>query len=264
MSGEVMEALGKAIARRDPFALCSVIRVQGSSPGRPGQKMIVYADGSIDGTVGGGVNEDRVRQAALELFSGAENRLLEFRLDNALNSGEPICGGAMEVFIELMICRPRLIVFGGGHIGAALVRMGIIAGFRAVLVDERPEYASIEHFPGIAEILCRPYAEAVGAAAIDADTYVVIVTPGHRNDREVLAEVVKTPARYIGMIGSARKVAETRKSLIEAGVDPVRLDQVHAPVGVYLGCDAPEEIAVSILAQIIGIKNGVVIPFARN
>lgn len=263
MSGDILEALSQAISRGDPFVLCTVIQVQGSSPGRPGQKMVVYSDGFTAGTVGGGVNEERVRKAAMELFTGGDNRVLEFRLDNTIASGEPVCGGSMSVFIEMMIQRPRLVIFGGGHIGRALARMAVIAGFRVTLADERPDYASSEHYPELSEVICLPYAEAVDRAAIDTQTFVIIVTPGHRHDREVLARVLKTPARYIGMIGSARKVAETRKTLLNEGTDPQRLNQVHAPVGIYLGCDAPEEIAVSILAQMIGVKNGVVIPFSR-
>jgi xanthine dehydrogenase accessory factor len=261
MHGGLFQELREAFADGAPFVLCIVVEDQGSSPGKPGQKMLVYPDGTTTGTVGGGVNEERVRQRAMELFSQGGTALLRFTLDNPIEGSEPVCGGAMSVYLELLTDRQKLVIFGGGHIGNALARMAVVARFQVVLVDERPEFAKADL--SIDRILCCPYAEAVARAEIDPTTSVVIVTPGHTHDRLVLEQVLRTQAAYIGMVGSARKVAEMKKALVAEGADAGRLSRVFAPIGVNLGSNAPEDIALGILAQIVAFRNGKQLPYVR-
>ncbi|MFZ2956405.1 MAG: XdhC/CoxI family protein [Candidatus Ozemobacteraceae bacterium] len=263
MSYGLFDDLRHAYEEGRPFVLCTVIEVTGSSPGKSGQKMIVFSDGTTAGTVGGGVNEERTRVVALGIFSTGGTRILSFSLDNPLQGGEPICGGSVKVFLELQADRPRLVVFGGGHIGNVVARMAFLARYRVTLVDERQEFTSEEAVPEIDRRLCLPYEDSIEQAEIDEQTFVVIVTPGHVKDREVLERVLKTPAAYIGMIGSARKVTETKKALAASGVPAERLEAVCAPVGIYLGGEAPEEIAISILAQIVAWRNGLRLHFSR-
>ncbi len=264
MNTNSMRDLREAMSRGERFAMCTVVRSMGSSPGSEGQKMFVFTDGSTLGTVGGGVNEEKTRQKALHQLVEGGSLMLGFDMAKGTDPGDPICGGNMEVFIEVIQDSPRMVVFGGGHIGKVVTRLAAVAGFRVTLVDDRPEVAEECRFPEVDRVLCCPYEESVAKAGIEADTAVIIVTPGHAKDREVLDRAVKTPAKYIGMIGSAKKVKETKARLVAEGADPKRMDGVFSPIGINLGGDSPEEIAVSILAQVVAFRNGKTIPFIRN
>lgn len=256
-----MRNLRDALARGERFAMCTVVEAMGSSPGSEGQKMFVFTDGTTIGTVGGGVNEETVRaKAAHQLIEGG-TLLLTFDMANESGSTDPICGGKMKVFIEVVQDQPRLVVFGGGHIGKVLTKMAAVAGFRVTLIDERPEFAEPCLIPEAEQVLCCPYEESVEKAGIHEADSVVIVTPGHAKDREVLERAIRTPAKYIGMIGSARKVLATKERLLAEGADKQRLEEVFTPIGLRLGGDSPEEISVAILAQIVAFRNGKTIRF---
>ncbi|HOY68563.1 MAG TPA: XdhC/CoxI family protein [Candidatus Ozemobacteraceae bacterium] len=264
MATELFQELREAFNGGKPFVLCTVVEVDGSSPGKAGQRMIVFEDGRTQGTVGGGINEERTRKAALALFperGGAE--LLSYDLANEIDTGEPVCGGNVKVFIEYMADRNRILIFGGGHIGCALARLAGQMRFHVTLLDDRSEYADPEKFPGIESVLCRPYAGCLAELEIEASDAIVIVTPGHLHDREVLEQAIASPAEYVGMIGSARKVVEMKKSLQMAGTDPKRLERVFAPIGIHLGSNTPEEIALEILAQIVAFRNGITLRYSR-
>ncbi|HNV68792.1 MAG TPA: XdhC/CoxI family protein [Candidatus Ozemobacteraceae bacterium] len=261
MSHEIWSELQEALEAREPFVFCVVTERTGSSPGKPSQKMLVYDDGSTCGTVGGGVNEERVRQKAMELFTSGGSTIMTFELNNPIDGKEPVCGGSMRVYLELMCRQPRLVIFGGGHIGRVLAKLASIAGYRVALADERPAYASPDTLPEVAELLCCPYSEAVTKARIGKDDAVVIVTPGHVHDVEVLRAMLGTPAAYIGMIGSQRKVEGIRRLLLEEGFVSERVNQVFAPIGINLGGETPEEIAVGILAQLVAFNNGQIMKF---
>ncbi len=261
MKKEIWSHLQDALEAREPFVFCVVTERNGSSPGKPSQKMLVYDDGSTSGTVGGGVNEERVRQKAMELFETGGSAVLTFELANPIDGKEPVCGGTMKVYLELMCRQPRLIIFGGGHIGRVLTKLAAIVGYRVTLADERPAYASPDVVPEATELLCCPYSEAVSKANVGKEDAVVIVTPGHAHDIEVLRAMLGTPAAYIGMIGSQRKVEGIRRMLLEEGFVSERVNQVFAPIGLNLGGETPEEIAVGILAQIIAFNNGTIVKF---
>lgn len=263
MQFEFFQELKHILNDGSDFVLCTVVAAEGSSPAKPGQKMIVCADGSITGTVGGGVNEERVRQAALTLFAKGGSQLLEFSLVASIDEPEPVCGGNCTIFIELLHDRPKLVIFGGGHIGNALARMAQVLRFHVTLVDERPEFVTHERIPGVDRGVCLPYEQAIEQCAIDARTSLVIVTPGHVKDREVLARVIDSPAAYIGMVGSARKWAEMQKAMVAEGVSQARLDQIHCPIGINLVGQSPEEIALGILAQIVAHRHGKPLPFVK-
>lgn len=263
MSTEFFTELKDAFNEGDPFVLAMVIETEGSSPGKVGQKMLIYHDGSIDGTVGGGINEERVRQAAVELFHTGGAKLLTFSMANPVGGTEPICGGDLKVYLELMVDRPRLVVFGGGHIGRTLAKLASMAKYRVTLVDQRPEFADPKILPEVDQVICGPYEPSVDTVGLDARTAVVIVTPGHSHDLQVLRRVVALPPAYVGMIGSARKVEEMKKTLLAEGADPDRIAGLYAPIGINLGGQTPEEIAVAILAQIIAFRNGKAIRYQR-
>lgn len=263
MDFEFYQELRECFAAGDEFVLCTVVEASGSSPARVGQKMVVFADGTIRGTVGGGVHEEDIRRQAVALFATGGSRLLAFDLAGEITSPAPVCGGSFRCFIELLQDRPKLFIFGAGHIGEVLCALARPLRFRVTVVDERSDFARPERLPGADAVVCRPYEGVVAGLGIDARSSVVIVTPGHVKDREVLTQVISTPAAYVGMIGSQRKWEEMKKSMVDQGISRAKLDSVHCPIGVNLVGQSPAEIALGILAQIVAARHGRQIPFQR-
>ena len=216
--------------------------------------MLVREDGSIAGTVGGGCVEAEVWAAAKEVLRVEMPRKMVFNLNNeaAYDSGL-ICGGTLEIFVEPILPQPMLYLFGGGHVSTAVARVANLAGFAIGVVDDRESFANAERFPMAAEIYAS-YEEAFENIHPGASTYLVIVTRGHKDDMRVLEWAVGTPARYIGMIGSKRKVIAVYKALEKSGVAMEKFERVNAPVGLEIGALTPEEIAVSITAELIAMR----------
>lgn len=263
MATEFFQELKNAFNANQPFVLCTVVETAGSSPGTVGQKMIVFRDGTTVGTVGGGINEERVRTAAVDLFKNGTSTILTFNLANPLSGSDPVCGGEARVFIELQAHEPRMVIFGAGHIGRTLAKMAVLARFNVTIADERPEYVDKDLFPEGVEVICKPYAEAVAAAQLDDRCHVAVVTPGHLKDREVLEKVLLANAAYVGLVSSAKKMVEMKQAFIAGGFDAKKVEAIFAPIGINLGSTTPEEIAVEILAQIVAFRNGRSIKFVR-
>ena len=165
-----------------------------------------------------------------------------------------ICGGDMELFVEPILQEPRLFIFGGGHIALALSKMARIAGFKIIVVDDRPEFASPERFPEAERTIAADFLEAFSRLNVDSSSYIVIVTHAHAGDEVVLERALQTEARYVGMIGSRRKNSVVFENLRAKGVSQDSIDRVHAPIGVPIHAWTSEEIAVSILAEIIKVR----------
>ena len=235
-------------------ALATIVHTDGSIPSYESSRMLVREDGSIAGTVGGGCVEAEVWAAAKEVIQQEQPRKMTFNLNNeaAYDSGL-ICGGTLEVFVEPILPTPTVYLFGGGHVSTAVARVAHQAGFGIGIVDDRSSFANAERFPMASEI-CTSYEEAFEKVQPNASSYVVIVTRGHKDDMRVLAWAVRTPARYIGMIGSKRKVISVYKALEKEGFSAELFDRVHAPVGLEIGALTPEEIAVSIVAELIAVR----------
>ncbi|MCK6480698.1 MAG: XdhC/CoxI family protein [Planctomycetes bacterium] len=235
-------------------ALCTVTRVAGSAPAREAMRMTVRADGSAVGTVGGGRFEEEVRLAALRTMADETCRTLAFELTED-DEAEPglVCGGTLEVFVEPLTV-PRLVVLGAGHLGRALARVAAPAGFRVTVVDDRPTHATTERFPSAAEVVALPWEEALPSLAADDLTFVVIVTRTCAMDERCLRWALSTPARYVGMIGSTRKVAKARERLLREGVPAEAFERLHAPVGLDLGARTHEEIALAVAAELVAVR----------
>jgi xanthine dehydrogenase accessory factor len=165
-----------------------------------------------------------------------------------------ICGGDMEVFIEPLLQTPTVFIFGAGHIAYALSKMAVLVGFKVVVVDDRPGYATPGRFPEASRVLTVDFSSSFSELAIDRSGYIVIVTYGHQNDAVVLEQALNTPARYIGMIGSNTKNEAVYTALKAQGVSQQQIERVYAPIGVPIRAHTPEEIAVSILGQMILVK----------
>ena len=238
-------------------ALATIVNVRGSIPSFQTAKMLVRDDGSILGTIGGGCVEGEVWQAAREVIEEEKPRTLKFDLNNdpKYDTGL-ICGGTLEVFIEPVLPPGTVYLFGAGHVSVNVYKMARIAGFDVVVVDDREQYANRERFPDASAIHADDYERVLAQIEPNETSYIVIVTRGHRDDMRVLKWAVDTRARYIGMIGSKRKVISTYRELENQGVAREKFARVHAPVGLDIGAVTPEEIAVAIVAELIAERRG--------
>jgi xanthine dehydrogenase accessory factor len=257
MNQEVFAALGEALSRSEDVALVTIVATNGSTPQRVGAKMLVYADGRTVGTIGGGCYENDAFWKARECLKSRTAARVKYELDDdfAQENGL-VCGGQMEVFIEPIEPAPALYIIGAGHVGYYLGRFAHEAGFQLHDVDDRDAFANRERFPDAAEVVVDEVPAWLASASLPASAYVVIVTRGHRHDLDALRAVVTRDLRYVGLIGSRAKVARVYEALLEEGVDAERLAGVHAPIGLDLGAVTPQEIAVSILAELIAVRRG--------
>jgi xanthine dehydrogenase accessory factor len=238
---EVLHELVKAIADRQPVVVATVIDATGASPARPGFKLLVRADGSWLGNVGGGELEARVRQLAQETLADGQPRTVHYALqEEGPDAIGTLCGGEVTVFLEPYRPAPVLLIVGGGHIGQPLAELGRIVGYDVHIVDARPQRGD------------RPQLDP---ESITADVYVVVITEDHTSDEQTLRAVLPTPAAYVGMIGSHRKVSTILANLQESGFSADQLGRLHAPIGLDLGGRAPAEIALSILAEIEAVRH---------
>jgi xanthine dehydrogenase accessory factor len=237
-------------------ALATIVHTNGSIPSYESSRMLVRDDGSIAGTIGGGCVEADVWAAAREVMENELPRKMVFNLNHeASYDNGLICGGTLEIFVEPILPQPVVYLFGGGHIAMALAKYAHSAGFGIVVTDDREQFANAERFPMAQEIIPN-YEAAFETLKLNASSYVVIVTRGHRDDMRVLAWAVRTGARYVGMIGSKRKVLSTYKALEKEGFRPEEFERVFAPMGLEIGALSPEEIAVSITAELIAVRRG--------
>lgn len=235
-------------------ALATIVHTNGSIPSYESSRMLVREDGSIAGTIGGGCVEAEVWAAAKDVMKAEQPRKMTFNLNHeAAYDAGLICGGTLEIFVEPLLPQPVLYVFGGGHISSAVARAANSVGFGIAIADDRETFANAERFPMAGEIYTT-YEDAFAKIKPNASSYLLIVTRGHKDDMRVLAWAVRTEARYIGMIGSKRKVLSVYKALEKEGYSVGEFGRVHAPVGLDIGALSPEEIAISITAELIAVR----------
>jgi xanthine dehydrogenase accessory factor len=235
-------------------ALATIVHTNGSIPSYESSRMLVREDGSMAGTIGGGCVEAEVWATAKEVMRSEQPRKMTFNLNHeAAYDAGLICGGTLEVFVEPILPQPILYIFGGGHVSLGVARAATAAGFAVSVVDDRQAFANAERFP-MARELYTAYEDAFAKIQPNASSYLLIVTRGHTDDMRVLAWAVRTQARYIGMIGSKRKVLSVYKALEKEGYSNEEFERVHAPVGLDIGALSPEEIAVSITAELIAVR----------
>lgn len=235
-------------------ALATIVHTNGSIPSYESSRMLVREDGSMAGTIGGGCVEAEVWAAAKEVMQKEAPRKMVFHLNNeARYDNGLICGGTLEIFVEPILPQPMAYLFGGGHVSMAVARAAHAAGFGIAVVDDREAFANKERFP-MAHELFTSYEEAFERIRPNAASYLVIVTRGHKEDMRVLAWAVRTQARYVGMIGSKRKVLSVYKALENEGYKTEEFERVYAPMGLDIGALSPEEIAVSITAELVAVR----------
>ena len=236
-------------------ALATIVEVRGSIPSYETAKLLVREDGSMAGTIGGGCVEAEVWDAAREVIQTEKPKHLSFNLgqDAAYDNGL-ICGGQLDVLVEPVLPVPRAFIFGAGHISKSLSKAATLAGFAAVVVDNRDTFANRERFPEALEVHAAEYEEVFPKLAINRTSYIIIVTRGHRDDMRVLRLALATAARYIAMIGSKRKVINVIRELEKEGVPRAAFERLNAPMGLDIGAVSPEEIAISVVAEMIAVR----------
>lgn len=253
----VYEALLTVHDRGIPAVLVTITETSGSMPRHVGSKMLVYADGSIVGTIGGGAMEAHIIELAKTALKTGQSRTETVSL-NSLDAGDPgICGGTATMFIEPLAIKPTLLVIGGGHVGKALADLGKWAGYRVILSDDREGFCNPEYAPGLdGYAVCKP-GDIAEHVDLTASTYIAAVTRGLPIDINLIPVLLASDAPYIGLIGSRRRWAITVKALKEEhGLSDAELTRVHAPIGLELEAETPKEIAISILAEIIMVRRG--------
>ena len=255
---DVFAAALKATQDGEPAALVTVVSTEGSTPQKAGAKMVVYADGRIVGTIGGGCVEAEMTWRARQTIEEHRSQVASYEL-TADQAGEDglICGGRMEVFIEPIEGTPTLCLFGAGHVAQPLARMAKSAGFRVEVADDRVKFANRERFPDADLVIVEEFATAAQRMTLGPNTYAIVVTRGHKGDEEALAGCLGKGLRFLGLLASRPKFVHIAAALEERGVSTEELATIHSPLGLQLGAVTPEEIAVSILAEMIAVRRGV-------
>jgi len=250
---DIYQEIVRLTAEGEEAALATVVSSSGSTPREEGSKMLVKSDGSIIGSIGGGSLEAEVCQKAIEVIRTGKPQHLRYRLKEGEEPGM-ICGGDVDIFVEPILSVPTMYIFGGGHIGLALAKVGKLLNFKIAVVDDRAEFANPQRFPEAELTLAGDLKGIFPQLKVNRSSYIVIVTRGHQSDELVLEWAVGTPARYIGMIGSRSKNKAVFSHLLAKGIPQEALDRVHAPIGLEIGAQTPEEIAVSIMAEIVKVR----------
>jgi xanthine dehydrogenase accessory factor len=258
-SRDIFEEIVRLRAEGIPAAMATIVGTRGSTPGRTSMRLLVLGDGTFLGTVGGGCLEAEVYDTALQVLADEQPRSLQFRLTekDSPDSGL-MCGGEVTIFVE-PLTTPSLWIFGGGHVSKALSQVAALAGFRVTIADDRTAFATNERFPEAHQTMAAPYADTVAAMPIRQNSYAIVVTRGHKEDGHVLERLGRRfeageRLRFLGMIGSRTKQALLWKHLRGLGIADDFLATVRTPMGAYIGGKTHEEIAVSVVAELIAVR----------
>jgi xanthine dehydrogenase accessory factor len=250
----VLRELATAVEQGRPVVLATVVATRRSVPRRPGTKMLVYPDGRIVGTVGGGEMESRVVAEAQAAFGTRGPQLLDYALVEPARGDPGVCGGEVQIYLEPYMPAHTVVVVGGGHVGRAVVDLADWLGYRTVVVDDRAERLTEEEMPNATERHVGSSSEVLPTLEITDDTSIAVVTRSVERDVEAIPLLLQTPARYIGVMGSDRRWSEVKRALSEAGIGEGELARVHAPIGIEINAETLEEIAVSIMSEIIRVR----------
>jgi len=252
MSEELFEVAADNVSSGDSFALVTVTNTTNSAPRKVGSKMIVYEDGSIEGTIGGGAMEGFVIEEAKSAIEKGDSTRVKHRLEpDELNM---YCGGTVEFFIDVHERDFHLIQFGAGHVGQSVARVAEAIDRPYTIMDDREKFADPDRFPDANDVIHCDYLEAFDRINVDDHTYLSIITRCHDTDIMLMEQALETDAAYIGMIGSDTKAIRLFRNLEEAtGTNPADDPRVYAPIGLKLGTSEPGDIAVSVWSEILKI-----------
>ncbi len=255
MYEQILKRIYKELEFGNRVAFVTLTEVKGSSPGKQGATMAYFKDGSIMGTVGGGLVEHIVINKCIDCLKTGIDDNFEYSLNEELQEVSMKCGGMVKGYIKVFNPKPKLLVIGGGHVGHAIYNLSRTLDFYTIIVDDRCEFANKERFPLADEVYSGTISEIIKGIKLTDNTYVVIATRGYDKDIEALREIIGSEVSYIGMIGSSKKWKNLRDELISEGVSSDLLDNVYAPVGLNISSSQVEEIAFGILAEVLLVKN---------
>ncbi|MGQ9509383.1 MAG: XdhC family protein [Thermodesulfobacteriota bacterium] len=261
---DIFEKIADLKRTGKPFALMIVTKTQGSVPRRAGAKMIVFKDGTTTGTMGGGDLEKKAIEEALEAIKEGKPRVASFTLDIEKGKLDMMCGGELEVYIEPVLSEERLIIFGAGHITRSLAPLMKSVGFKVSVVDDSQELLEKKVFPEIEDLILIDMEQFARDLPSDLRTYIVLLSRGFSRDKEILSQLIQKEFKYIGMIGSIRKIKTMKEELRSNGIQEEAFLKLKAPIGLDIGGETPEEIAISIAAEIIAVKKGKVEALRRK
>lgn len=254
MSLEILDKALQASQKGQTYAFATIIEATlKGTPRKAGAKMVVFDDGTSFGSIGGGRNEKAAIAECLKAIQGQRPATVTYNYFG--REGESVCGGQMKVFIEPFTAKEDLIICGAGHIALPLSAVAKILGFKVTIIDDRREFANKKRFPHVDKIIVGNHAGELAKVVIKPNTYVAIVTQGNEYDFECLKVVIKSSAAYIGLISSKPKKIKFFGRLKSNGVEGKYLKRAHVPMGLDIGSQTPEEIAVSIMAEIVAVKN---------
>ena len=251
---DILESLRQTIQSGRPVALCTVVNTRGAVPRHAGSKMLVFGDGQTEGTVGGGEIENLVLAEALESLKDGKTRFLNYDMID-IETDPGVCGGTVTLFVEPYLREPTLVVVGAGHVGQAVIHLASWLGFRIVVSDDREELCTPGEAPGGDQYLPVSMQALPEEMEIDSQTYLVLVTRGVDVDAAGIPALLETEAPYIGLIGSRRRWEHTRERLLDAGLSDEAISRIKTPIGLEINAETPQEIAVSIMAEIIALRN---------
>lgn len=252
---ELYEKLYEATKSGQPVCLCIVIETKGAVPRHAGSKMLVYPNGQTFGSVGGGQVENETVDAALRALKTGQPEIVRYTLDSNEKNAVGICGGDVTVYVEPQSVRPILLILGAGHVGRSVAKFAQLLDFRVIVSDDRAELSTSEQIPGDVEFLSIPMQEIPAHIDINEQVYIVGVTRGSDVDAAGLPAILQYTPAYIGMIGSLKRWGATKKALLDQGVARERIDLIKSPIGIDIEAETPDEIAISILAEVIQARN---------
>ena len=252
----LIRALLAALERGDAVVMATVVSTSRSVPRHAGSKMLVYPDGATLGTIGGGEMEARVIRESLACLAEGRPRLVDYQLVSPAQGDPGVCGGEVRLYLEPHMPTPTVMVIGCGHVGRAVIDLAHWMGFRVIAYDDRPDQAEPASLPHADVVASGSLADTLAAHPPAADTHIVMVTRNMALDLELLPVVLATAAQSVGLMGSKRRWETTRERLVGMGLGDDALNRVRSPIGVELNAETPEEIAVSILAELVGLRRG--------
>lgn len=243
-----------ALHHGERIVIATVVKTVGSAPCGVGSKMLVHADGSIGEGIAGPLTDGKIAQEALSALSAGQSQTVIVHMDADKGEAVGSCGATLEVLLEVLRPEPRLIIVGAGYVAQALARLSLNLDYRIVVVDDRRDFANPQAFGEKIQLAFGDIPQTIRSLEPDESSWIVIVTRGHTLDKDALRAALESKATYVGMIGSPSKVKNIFKTLLKEGVSPERLTQVHAPIGLNLGAETPDEIALSIAAEMLMLR----------
>ncbi|MBI5034705.1 MAG: XdhC family protein [Chloroflexi bacterium] len=250
----ISQAIVDALQNNKHAAIATVVKTRGTTPRNVGAKMFVYPDGTIVGSIGGGETERHVIAAAQQAMNDGQPHYLELKLADHGHGDSTTCDDAMEIFVEPLLTAPTLVIIGAGHVGAAVAQLAKTLGFRIVVIDDRPDLLTPQNFSHADERMVGDIVARAREIEMTPQTFVVLATRAHALDAALLGALIAKPAAYIGMLGSDKRAQAAKDAMSKQDVPEELLARLHMPIGIEIGAETPQEIAVSIMAEIIQVK----------